>query len=292
MTFAENLARFLERVFLGRDPAPRAAPFDSGSSALLCAGPGELRREPRRSAPARRPASAGDPLLLTIDDAGQYLLAPGSRLVLGHLRGGRADLPFLADLGATHAVLERHDSFRDGSVWTVAPVHAGSRDAADEVLVNGRRIEESSPLAAGDEVRLGGISFRYRVPDPASETALLQFTEGMECAGATRILLFGEGEGGRVRIGASEHRHVRVANLEHEITLHREADRLAVRCEAVIRTGGGSTPPEGEPGITVPLPLPRRLDLSIGKPEGGRPPFGISIAPADITPPLRRTSSE
>ncbi len=115
------------------------------------------------------------------------------------------------------------------------------------------------------------------MPDPASQTALLELQKGVECAGARTVVLFAEGEGGRLRIGPATQRHIRVASLEHEITLVRRDQRLYVSCEATIRGAEA-----GERGFSLPCPPPQRFDLSIGKPEGARPPFGLAIGPSEL----------
>ncbi|NOT31894.1 MAG: hypothetical protein HOP15_15720, partial [Planctomycetes bacterium] len=64
------------------------------------------------------PRSAHAPLamaaLLSVDGGGQSLLCGAERLTLGHLRAARADLGFLADVGALHAELVRADSLQGG----------------------------------------------------------------------------------------------------------------------------------------------------------------------------------
>ncbi len=218
------------------------------------------------------------PFLLSVDGAGQYLVAAGARFVLGHLRGGAADLPFLADLGARHALLERTDSLRDGATWSITAF------GDERVYVNGERTAERRVLARGDNVRLGeNLTFRFRAPDPASESTMLYFPEGIDCAGGRHVLLFSDGEGGRIRVGCKGQRHVLVPRLEHDVTLVRGADRLFVRCEARIRCHAEDARDEAESGgVSIPLPLARRLDLAIGAPEGSRPPFGLAVGPSEL----------
>ena len=277
MTLVDRLARLLERVFLGS--SYRASTVEAGSGLLLESAGARARahRAPARAVLVPRP---DDPFLLTVDDAGQYLVALPDRLVLGHMEGGLADLPFLADVGARHAVLQRRRSFRAGTTWSIAPFLSDGDRRVDRVRVGSREVEGETTLADGDEVRLGdAFAFLFRVPDPASSSVLLELKDEAECGGASRILLLDAGEGGVLRIGSSLHRHVRVPNLEHEVTILREEGRLLVRC------AGGTG--EAEEGLSVPRPVLRRLDLVLGKPVQGRPPFGISIAPSDLARPGR-----
>jgi len=214
-----------------------------------------------------------EPFLLSVDDAGQYLIVPGDRVSLGHLRSGVADLLFLADVGAVHAHLERSESLSGGPVWSLHPV-AGERS-----FLNDGAITEATRLAPGDVVRLGAnLSFEVLRPDAASHTVCLELRRGVECSGAKFVVLFGEGDGGRLRIGAAANRHVRVPGLEHEITLVHRAGRLFVQCDAGVEGAG----PAGEEGVSLPCPPPQRFDLSIGKPEGSHPPFGLALEPGDL----------
>jgi hypothetical protein len=279
-----RLGRLLEELFLGSGHGPDVV--TDGSSAFFATravggGGAEPVTAPGAGAHAggegEGAVTARSPFLLSIDDAGQYLVVQDTRLVLGHLRGGQADLPFLADVGAAHAVLERSESLTAGFVWSIAPV------GREHVDVGGSRIEGSVSLADGDRVRLGeNLHFTYRVPDPASETVVLELQEGAECAGARRVLLLAAGAGGRVRIGTAANRHVRIAGLEHEISLVLEGERLRVRCAGPSEGSEPAALPEE--GVSFPLPPRRRIDLSVGQPQGGRPPFGLAVGPADLGP--------
>ena len=267
-------------------PAHDLAPAAAGSAAL-CAAPPAERGEP---APLGRPTSrpsgagrtAGEPVrrfLLSVDDAGVYLVVTGTRLTLGHLRAARADLPFLADVGPLHAELVRGSSLREGPVWSLRPL------GGERVRVDGRALgEEGCRLADGDHVQLGeNLAFRLAVPDPASETVLLELLGGIDCGGAHHVVLLGEGEGGRLRIGPAGQRHVRVAGLEHEVAIRRVGERLLVR-----REPGAAGWPAGEPAeLTLPFPPRERVQLDLGRPREGRPPLGIAVGPVEL-PEVRR----
>ena len=205
--------------------------------------------------------------LLSVDDAGQCLLAAGTHLVLGHVRAARADLLFLADVGACHAELVRAESLRGGPSWSIAAL------GEERVEVGGERVSRRA-LRAGDVVRLApNLAFRFALPDPSSASPLLELLGGAECAGARRIVPLAEGAGGRLRIGAAELRHVRVANLAYEIQVEKHGARLTVRC---------SVPGEEEPERVHELAFPPagRVDLSCGAARGSRPPFTLSFEPA------------
>lgn len=261
----------------------------AGSGVLLAATSGERGDpEPARSgapgsgAPARPSGPASEPVLrclLSIDDAGEYLVVTGSRVTIGHLRAASADLPFLADVGPLHAQLVRSASLREGPIWRIEPL------GAEEVRVEGRAVgSEGWKLGDGDRVQLGeNLVFRMQVPDPASETVLLELLGGIDCGGAHHVVLFGDGEGGRLRIGSAGQRHVRVADLEHEVSIVRAGDRLRVRCEAGIQ----GLPSPGAHEVLLPFPPPARVQLDVGRPREGRPPFGLAVGPTEL-PEARR----
>jgi hypothetical protein len=214
-----------------------------------------------------------EPFLLSVDDAGQFLVVPGERVSLGHLRSGVADLLFLADVGPVHAHLERTESLSEGPAWSLHPV-AGERS-----FLNDDALTEATRLTPGDEVRLGeNLCFGILRPDAASHTICLELRRGADCSGAKVVVLFGAGDGGRLRIGAAANRHVRVAGLEHEITLVHREGRLYIQCDAGVQGAAAA----GEEGVSLPCPPPQRFDLSIGKPEGSRPPFGLAFEPSDL----------
>ena len=261
------------------------------------AGPPGPAEDPARPVhlPAARPVSRVDPegepaepeeppeprgpaprLLLTVDDAGQYLVVVASAVVIGHARTGLCDLPFLADVGSRHARLSRRETLHGGATWRVEPLEG------ETVLVNGRPARAPARLIDGDVVQLGAnLTFRFGVPDPASSSAVLDLLHGAECLGAGHALLVAEGDEGRVRIGAAAQRHVRVPNLLHAVTLVAEGARLLVRCEAGVSDGASA--PQGT--FALPLPPPQRVDLAVGGPReesgGVRPPFGLSLSPVD-----------
>ncbi len=230
-----------------------------------------------------RPARAAHEwaALLSVDGGGQSLLCAADRLTLGHLRAGRADLGFLADLGALHAVLARTDSLQDGPGWRLVP------SAGERVTIDGRALpEEGQRLAADARVRLGeNLEFRVLLPDLASASVVLELLHGAECAGARHIVLLARGAGGRVRIGATLAHHVRVPGLEFGLVLEWHADELHVRCEEPLE--GAFL---GESG-RLPFPPPARLALGCGMARGSRPPFGLSLEPVPRFEALPRSET-
>jgi hypothetical protein len=213
--------------------------------------------------------------LLAVDDGGEYFVASGSSLVLGHLSSATADLPFLADVEAEHARIAIAESFHSGPCWTLASL------ANTRILVAGRFLEDQPvELADGDLVHLApNLSFRFRAPDPSSSAAVLDLLSGADCKGARHVLLFPAGPGGRVRIGSRRDRHIAVPDLLREVALEIAEANLVVRCAGGVRVQGGASSTERDPALSVPCPPIRSISLSLGARAPDRPPFGITVWP-------------
>ena len=187
-----------------RDPRPRREPQDSDSQVLLPPsddatphlGGAAAGGRPGQRVPLERPASA----LFSVDGAGEYLLVVGDHLKLGHVHAGRADLPLLADVGPVHAELVRTSSLGHGPSWKIVPLNG------ERVTLGGEPIgPRGATLRHGARLCLGtNAGMRFRQPDPASRTALLELGPDLECAGAARIVLMSPGRGGRLRTCSAE----------------------------------------------------------------------------------------
>lgn len=259
-----RLFAWLDRV-LGGGAAPGAA---AGLVSPVAGATGASAMSPApRPARVLHPAAA----LLSVDGGGQVLLIAAERVTLGHLRAGCADLGFLADVGALHAALLRADSLQAGPGWRIVPL------GAERVAVAGEPVPESGRrLASEERVHLGeNLEFRMEVPDAASATVVLELLRGAECAGARRILLLAPGPGGRMRIGAALHHHVRVPGLAFELELEWHAHELRLRSEAPL--AGAVLGTDG----ALPFPPPERLELTAGAARGSRPPFALSFEPVE-----------
>lgn len=213
----------------------------------------------------------GAPLaLLSVDGGGQYLLVGAERVTLGHLRAARADLPVLADVGALHAEFLAEDSLREGPGWRVVPL-GGEGVALDGVAL----AAQGARLRSGARLRFGAnLELVFRVPDPASASALVEFQHGVECLGARRVLFVADGPGGRFALGAGARHAVRVPGLELVLTLERAGGELVLAPEPGTVTGEPAVPHR------VPFPPRERLCLSFGAARGSRPPFQCFLEPA------------
>lgn len=217
------------------------------------------------------PAGAAPLALLSVDGGGQYLLVGAERVTLGHLRAARADLPVLADVGALHAEFVAEDSLRDGPGWRVVPL------AGEALLLDGRALAaEGARLCSGARLRLGAnLELVFRVPDPASASALVEFQHGVECLGARRVLFVADGPGGRFALGAGARHAVRVPGLELVLTVERAGDALVLAPEPGTSIGEPAVPHR------VPFPPRERLCLSFGAARGSRPPFQCFLEPVE-----------
>lgn len=230
--------------------------------------------------PARPRSPLANAALLSVDGGGQFLLCGGERLTLGHLRAGQADLGFLADVGARHAVLERAESLLEGPGWRIVPC------AGEAVQVGGRPLgPEGCRLASGDRVRLGeNLEFLVELPDPASASAVLELLHGVECSGARRVVLFAPGAGGRVRIGSTLGHVVRVPGLDFELVLEWSGEELALSSELPLRREGLRAEDGAQECRELRLAFPPRAHeaFTSGRPLGSRPPFGFSLEPVSF----------
>ena len=227
------------------------------------------------------PDAPSQRFLLAVDDGGEYFVAAGETLTIGHLRSPAADLPFLADVEAEHARLSIADSFHGGPRWNLAAL------AKARILAAGRFVEGAPvELAHGDLVQLApNLAFRFRSPDPASASAVLDLLSGADCQGARHVLLFARGPAGRVRIAARTDRHIPVPELTHEVSLEIAAGKLVVRCAGGVRVQGGVSPAGPDPALLLPCPPPQSFALTLGARPANRPPFGITVGPARMVSP-------
>tara|TARA_R110002126_G_scaffold23750_20_gene83031 strand:- start:7481 stop:8467 length:987 start_codon:yes stop_codon:yes gene_type:complete len=212
---------------------------------------------------------------LAVDEGGEFLVLTGPSICVGHASAGRADLPILADLEPRHLTITRRTSFHSGASWVASPCGQA------RVAIDGRRVVGSASLTDGAELRLaGGVSMRFREPDPGSGSACLDLGGGLEAEGAARVLLLAPGEGGRVRIGPRTDRHVPVAGLDRDVVLCETGGRLRVQCDGGVRIPGRD---ESQAEMVLDLPPPERVDLWAGVRDHAGFPYTISIWPIDPT---------
>jgi hypothetical protein len=282
----------LARAELAAATAPRAeAPSRLRGLLAQMRGEGAVQgstaaaRSPSLSSPTTRsaaalPAPSAAPAVvrrfhLAIDDGGEFLALLGARLVVGHARAGKADLPLLADLESEHAELSLCESFHAGPSWVLRPI------GEHTVRVGGVLVgAEGAVLSDGAEIELASNArMRFRLPERASSTAILELLHGLESEGVARVLCFAPRTAGRVRIGPHVHRHVTVAGLEHEVVLLLDSDALTVSCAGGVHARDSGEPAAVELRVLQPLSTP--LDLVVNARPSQRLPFGITLRPIE-----------
>ncbi len=227
-------------------------------------------------AQARSEMSALVRFHLTVDDAGEFLAVEGDELVVGHVKNRAADLPILADVLERHALFSfRGASFHTGAAWILR--------ATDELVasgrslsIDGREVRGDCALSGDERIELSKLfALRFRLPDPASSSALLEFERGVECLGAQRAILFARGSGGRVRIGRRSRSHVRVQRLEAEVAL--ELGDAGLRIESSVPLSRDGASPLAEHALD--RHVSSRTEFALSRAALGAPPFVIGLAP-------------
>lgn len=220
---------------------------------------------------------------LAVDDAGEFLTVAGKSFTIGHLGSTRADLRFLAQVESEHARVVLSSGFHSGPVWRIVPIGSA------RVVIAGREVKpEGRTLCDGDDVVLGqNLALRFSAAEIASSSAVMALDHGLECAGATRILLFAPGPDGRVRIGSQSARPIRVPETEHDVTLElveqtaeQGCMRLSVGCVGGVERG--TRPSETSPtALTILVPPTKSERFSLGARARGLAPFEIVLLPLD-----------
>lgn len=212
---------------------------------------------------------------LAVDDAGDFLAIGGDEVVIGHRSAARADLPILGDLDSVHARILRSESFHGGAAWMIQPaqdraVRVAGRAAPDggTALFDGARVELSPQVA-----------FDFHLPDPGSCSALIEWRRGIECEGASRVLLFAQGPAGRVRAACARDRHIVLRGTPRSFELELSGDRLRVASPDRVHAAGAT---EAARDVVVELPPSAPTHFSFGRREAGRPPFGISLRAVEV----------
>ncbi|HUR26708.1 MAG TPA: hypothetical protein VM509_00860 [Planctomycetota bacterium] len=262
----EELRKLLEQM-RAEHPHGKAATADGAARPGADASSGSAAQVAR---PVR--------LRMSLDDAGSFLVAAGTRAVVGHSRAGEADVPILADLLPRHArFVLVPPSFHAGAGWRIEPLGAARVQVGERVVD-----KDGCLLAPGARVVLGeNVALRFEQPDSASLSCALELEGGSEAAGARRILLFAPGAEGRLRIGARGTRHVQATALGGvDLELVHDGTSLRVLCASgLIPDEAQGSAPLTE--CTLPLRLARPVHLRLCMPTPSERPRWISFAPLE-----------
>lgn len=275
----------LWRVFSSRDGAPRGRPSEALRD-LLSSLRGGGSAGPRGETPVTHhrtravPEDDRDSLRfhLAVDEGGELFVVSGTSVSVGHARSGVADIPLLADLESVHARFSYGETFHAGPAWRL---HG---EEGCRVQVDGQEQGVGEALRDGSFVKLASnLEFLFRIPDPASASAVLELQRGVEAEGARRILLLVPGKTGRVRIGSRANCHMPVTRLDHEITLEVERDQdraeLWIQCEGGVRNAGTAGEVATRLGASLP-PLDRQ-DFFLGARPSQSAPYCVSLVPVE-----------
>jgi hypothetical protein len=214
---------------------------------------------------------------LAVDDGGEHLVLGGDRWQLGHRASKQTeagvDLGFLAPLRARHGCMERRFSLRGGVQYWLIP------DSEAPIEIAGRLPQPGAlRLQHSDLVVLGGrLRLRFALLSLDSTSARLTIESCEDCEGARSILLLADGPEGALRIGSRHKHHLRVTDLEHDVTLSLQSAELTVSCAGGFLRGSAL----GARALSVPLPLQERLWIEPRARAAGKPPFALTLMPSE-----------
>lgn len=172
-------------------------------------------------------AASGSPdlqrFLLWVDGVGGFLVCLDDQIVLGqNSPGNRIAVPIQGDLSRQHARIRREDGY------LIEPL--------GEVWVDGRKIQRTTVLADGDEIRLGSsVYFRFHQPHPLSSTARLERVSAhrMQPA-ADAVLLMAES----CVLGPKHQNHVVCRDWANDVVLFRRDGSLYCRAKEGVQVDG------------------------------------------------------
>lgn len=210
---------------------------------------------------------------LAVDDGGEFLVASGDLLQLGHRTAAGVDLGFLAPLRARHGRIERRVTLRDGVQYWLLP------DAGAALELAGRALDQPRRLRHGDAVVLGArVVLRFRLLGLDCASARLSVESSEDCEGAREILLMACGPEGALRIGSRNKHHLAVPELEHEVRLELQPAELRVHCSGGFARSAASL---GSTTLDVPLPPSTRTWIEPRARASGKPPFALTLMPLE-----------
>ncbi len=167
--------------------------------------------------------SASQRFLLWVDGVGGFLVCLDDQIVLGqNSPGNRIAVPIQGDLSRQHARIRREDGY------LIEPL--------GEVWVDGRKIQRTTVLADGDEIRLGSsVYLRFHQPHPLSSTARLErVSQHRMQPAADAVLLMAES----CVLGPKNQNHVLCRDWSNDVVLFRRDGRLYCRAKEGIEVDG------------------------------------------------------
>lgn len=206
--------------------APRACAAAAGPPAAIAHGASD--------GAAMIDYTPGPRFLLWVDGVGGYLVCQGDTISLGQpVQGSYVDVPVLADISRLHATIRR-----DGECYLIDPLRP--------TRLAGRSIERVTSLADRSEIELGqGVRMRFRMPNPLSRTARLDFVSRHRTSPTTDgVVLLAES----CILSPSGKAHITCPNWASEVVLFPQGDELYCRATGRFEIDGVAV--EGQAPIT------------------------------------------
>lgn len=178
-----------------------------------------------------RPADA---LMLWVDAVGGFWVCLADEVLVGQpTRGGRVDLPVLADISSRHARIRR-----DGEGYLL--------EAIRDVRVNGRPVRKMASLVEDSRIELGEtVRLRFRRPHALSATVRLDFLSHHRTQpSADAVILMADS----CILGPSRYSHVLCRDWPCEVMLYRHDEELYCRTTGAFEIDG--VPHKGRGRIT------------------------------------------
>lgn len=209
------------------------------STEAILAGPLGAHRTAPTPEPVPLPRGNGSEhpsdidFLLHVDGAGGFRVIGSRSITIGPASSSRrVDVAVTADASAPIVTITRSDE--DYFVQAQQPIEVNDKPVAHALLVSGDRI------AVGPRCRL-----RFRRPNPASTSAVLDVTAGRLARGDVRQIILLDRE---MILGPGPAAHVRVDSLTGPAVLQRAGDGVICRAADPISIDG--RPAGAEPILT------------------------------------------
>jgi len=192
-------------------------------------------------APASARPAGPTPLrmLLHVDGAGSFVVMRSARVTVGPVSSpARPDVGLMADANVPVVTIERADG--DYFLRAAAPVVVNDRPTAGKLLADGDRVALSPRCR-----------FRFRLPNAASTTAVLELSGGRLAGGDARRVILLDRE---MILGAAASAHVRAAGLASQAVLFLRDGQLRCRTDLAV-TADRRPMPGDAPVVPVGTPI-------------------------------------
>jgi hypothetical protein len=200
-----------------------------------------------------REESVDGDFLLHVDGAGGFRVVGGQAVTFGPVGSSRrVDVAVTGDASVPLVTITRSDE--DYFVQSRQPVEVNDKPTTHALLAHGDRI------AVGQRCRL-----RFRRPNPASTSAVLDVTAGRLARGDVRQVILFDRE---LIVGPGPAAHVRVDTLSGPATFQRRGEGMVCRAADPVLLDGrpAGTEPLIKPGVHVTI---GPVGLILVREEGG-----------------------